>query len=429
MSKIDKDIHQLLEAGVIDNNTALRIENYYESKRTSGRISSNNIISILGALLVGAGVILLVAHNWDELSRTIKLLFAALPLIIGYVLCAIAIVKNRNNIALNESAAIFTTMALGALISLISQIYNIPGSATTFLFIWIALSIPLIYLMRSALVSLLTIVGMVIFMFSTAWSYQPDLSKHLFWILFLAVIPFYINILKTNNDSHSIRIHNWFLSLALILGFWITAKSNSRWDISLLFSFLTALILLREVNIPLLGNHLWGVLKQISIVGIITMLTIASFTDFWEPKILVDGKLFLSKSFIAVMVTTAIALNLLLVKKVFNKKQLEIFDWMFVPVFLAFIINNYSTIIPVIIINLLLLTAGIYYSIKGVKTNSYKQLNTGLTIISILIFCRFFDSDIPFVLRGVIFITVGLAFLFANIYLSKKLKTATDEKK
>ncbi len=42
--------------------------------------SSILYLGILGSLLVGLGIVLLVAHNWDEMSRQCKLSLLFLPL-------------------------------------------------------------------------------------------------------------------------------------------------------------------------------------------------------------------------------------------------------------------------------------------------------------------------------------------------------------
>ena len=41
-------------------------------------------------------------------------------------------------------------------------------------------------------------------------------------------------------------------------------------------------------------------------------------------------------------------------------------------------------------------------------------------IVAALAICRFFDSDLSFVARGVGFIIVGLGFLIANLLLFKR---------
>ena len=82
---ISKDIFELLEANVISEETAEKIREYYQIKKEDSTNKLFIVFGILGALLVGLGLILIIAHNWDELSRTTKIIFAFLPLIVGQV--------------------------------------------------------------------------------------------------------------------------------------------------------------------------------------------------------------------------------------------------------------------------------------------------------------------------------------------------------
>ena len=64
-----KDIQDLVNAEIISDEVADKIQDYY---RTKGSLSKNRlfvVFGILGAILIGLGIILIIAHNWDELSR------------------------------------------------------------------------------------------------------------------------------------------------------------------------------------------------------------------------------------------------------------------------------------------------------------------------------------------------------------------------
>jgi uncharacterized membrane protein len=91
-----KDIPELLKAGVITKETADSIQDYYQTKSGSSANRLFIVFGILGAILVGLGIILIIAHNWDELSRATKTLFAFLPLLIGQVLCGFVLIKKQN---------------------------------------------------------------------------------------------------------------------------------------------------------------------------------------------------------------------------------------------------------------------------------------------------------------------------------------------
>ena len=73
-------------------------------------------------------------------------------------------------------------------------------------------------------------------------------------------------------------------------------------------------------------------------------------------------------------------------------------------------------------LGLLTLLVAILTIREGAIRNHFGILNYGLLIITGLIICRFFDINIDFVLKGFLFVLVGLGFFFANMWMMKKKK-------
>ncbi|HEY9009292.1 MAG TPA: DUF2157 domain-containing protein, partial [Ohtaekwangia sp.] len=160
MSKpILKDLPELVHAHVISEETAQRIRVYYEQKQEQTPNRLMVVFGILGALLVGLGIILIIAHNWDDFGKPVKLFFALLPLLAGQALCGYTLFKKQDSVAWRESAATFLFLAIAAAISIVSQVYNIDGTLAGFLFIWMLLAFPIIYVVQSSIASLLYIIG------------------------------------------------------------------------------------------------------------------------------------------------------------------------------------------------------------------------------------------------------------------------------
>jgi hypothetical protein len=59
---------------------------------------------------------------------------------------------------------------------------------------------------------------------------------------------------------------------------------------------------------------------------------------------------------------------------------------------------------------------------RGAKNDHLGILNYGLLTITALVVCRFFDSDMSFVLRGILFMLVGGGFFVANYAMLKRRK-------
>ena len=127
------DLAELVDAKIIAEDTAQKIEAFYKTKQSSPENKLFVLFSILGAILVGAGVILIIAHNWDELPRFSKVIFAFMPLVIAQFLCVYTLLKKKGNIAWSESVSVLCFFTVGACISLVGQIYNLYGNFPLFL--------------------------------------------------------------------------------------------------------------------------------------------------------------------------------------------------------------------------------------------------------------------------------------------------------
>jgi hypothetical protein len=79
-----------------------------------------------------------------------------------------------------------------------------------------------------------------------------------------------------------------------------------------------------------------------------------------------------------------------------------------------------------VLINLLILTIGLLHVREGAKKDHLGILNFGLLVITILTVCRFFDDNISFVIRGVLFVGAGVGFFVAN-YLMIKRRRENEE--
>jgi hypothetical protein len=79
-----------------------------------------------------------------------------------------------------------------------------------------------------------------------------------------------------------------------------------------------------------------------------------------------------------------------------------------------------SSALPRIFVNLLIFLVGLGYVLKGHREERVGIMNYGLIILTALIICRYFDTEISFIVKGLLFIGVGAGFFFANYrFLSK----------
>lgn len=420
---IKKELKDLIDNDIISEDIADKIRKYYQNDAPKQKQRLLIIFSIIGAVLISLGILLLIAHNWDNLSRITKTILAFLPIIIGQTACAYSFFKKDNHPIWTEGSGIFLSISIGATMSLISQIYNIPGSLGTFVFYWSILSIPIIYLMQSQITAVFSLLLVVVFAVNSGYSYHSDLPSILTWPLFISIIPFYIKRINHNNQGIFVHIFTWLLCLSLTIIMGIHGKSQE--DLLFISYFLMfQLFYLFGQNYSEKQNYTYQ--KTFSIAGMIGMnavLLTLSFNRIWinilEQKV-VFNQLFTSPEFIQLCFVLIISIWVKTrLSKANHISKTDFYRHLDIPFIIIFILG-YFLPISVYLINMLILAIGIFTIKEGLNKNSLSILNLGLFITSLLIIFRFFDADLSFVLKGILFILLGLSFFLANYLLIKK---------
>ena len=120
-----------------------------------GRLIS--ILAVLGAILVGIGVILFLAANWDAILRPIRLALVMACVPAAYALAYwLRYVKGYERVG--AAFILLATVIYGAAIHLVAQIYNFPLYDPTLFTYWFAGVVPIAYLTRSQPTVFLSIV-------------------------------------------------------------------------------------------------------------------------------------------------------------------------------------------------------------------------------------------------------------------------------
>ena len=435
MSKhVLNELPDLVNAGIITGDISDNIENYYRQKQRSqpdGRI--NTVFAIIGTILVSLGIILIVAHNWDQLSRPVKLFFSFMPLIIGQVLCGYTLSKKMDNTAFRESSATFLFSAFGACLALVSQLYHINGTLEDLLFTWMLVGFPLIYIMRSSMVSLLYIGGITLYALYDGHGINSNGWHHYWWMLLL-VIPHYWSLFRNKPQSNFTYFHHWFIPLSLTI------------CVPTLGSFFSELLFVAYMSMfgafYLLGTSPTFYNKRIfsngyiviGSLGTVILLLLASFRFFWdefrELKEYVTGKqgFFEMPEIIAAVVFFFIA-SMLLFHHLRSRgdKPVNFMGFIYIIFALVCFIGDSNPSTAAVIMNILVLGVAIFIIARGNYLNHLGILNYGLLVITALVTCRFFDTNISFVIRGLMFIAVGAGFFIANNRLLKKRKLHNEK--
>jgi len=419
---LNKELPKLVKEGVISQEVSDSIFNYYQKEKTPDQSRLMLVFGVIGAILVGLGIILIIAHNWNDFLRPLKTGFALLPLIIGQLACGYTILRKKESPAWREASTSFLFFAIGSCISLISQIYNIPGEMGSFLFLWMILFLPIPFVMKSSVGSLLFLIGSSFYALNVGYWEFPDTPPY--WYLFFIAVTliFYLQLKKQKPESNALVFHNWLIPLSLTI---CLGSFSIHHEEILFLAYMSMFAIFTQignteslVNQPARNNAF----RIIGWLGSVTILLILSFDAVWEDfrrEIYQYSELITAPEVYTTLLVSIAAI--FLAYRAFAKNKLRINEILFFVLLLIYILSSHSSF-AFVLVNLLLFTFGLLTIISGTNQRSLMLMNSGLLIITALIICRFFDTDLSFVIRGVLFLSIGFGFFIANYQLLKKKK-------
>lgn len=412
------------EQGLVSNEAKNSILDLYRSQEDGDerRSALSNILLVsLGALLIGGGIILLLAHNWENFGKGLRTFLSFLPLVLAQALCWYGVQYQPQSRPLRESGAVLLFFAVAASIALISQTYHIYGDLERFLVVWLLLTLPIVYLMRSA-TTLMLISAIILWLCC--------LEREPYWLLYIALAP-YLYKLHRQNSRLLLHWSLWIgligLTISVVYGSSYYASPLDHWGIYIALALGCAFYALGYWWFGFDNTKFWTNAPTslgILIIGFISLMftwygrTLPS--DLWQ----VESPMTLNEYAILTIFTVSIVFTALFITR--NWKVLSVSNWVALSSFAfvllgitGFFIHQNQNVF-VIASNLYILTGSVLLMFQGINRNRLLLLNGGLIWFSLLVLFRFFDSDIPFVYKGVIFIVIGSAFIATNIWFKKK---------
>lgn len=421
---------ELIEAGLLNKDQAEKIRRYYEQKEDRSGNRTLIVFGTLGAILVGLGIILIVAHNWDELSRPLKVFFAFLPLVLGQLACFYVLWRRFDEVVWREGAATFLFLALGACLSMISQIYNISGQISDLLWLWMLLALPLIYLLRSSIASLLYWTGITYYACQQAYVEYPTAVPYWYWLFILPALPHYFLLIKNKPESNFTIFHHWIIPLSLIISLGSFGQNEELLMFLAYFSLFGWLYLIGRLAYFEDQNLINNGFLILGSLGSVIILLMLSFDFFWEELYRQRDDFWtwtgLPEFYVCLILTLLAGGFLYRLVRHQPAHGWGLMDILFLLFLFVFGTGVNAPGQALVAVNLLLFLLGIFYIRRGARLDHLGILNYGLLIITALIICRFFDTKFSFILRGSLFVLVGIGFFAAN-YLMLKKRKQTDQ--
>jgi uncharacterized membrane protein len=406
--------------GLITEEQALAIRARYLEPAT--KRWSVIITSVFGSLLVGLGIILLLAYNWTDLSRAARAGIAYLPLVAALGLCGWIVFTGKTGTGLREGAGAFLALAVGASLALVAQTYQLGGTFRALTLAWMLLILPSVYVLDAVMPALIYLFGI------TGWAIGQrcyDDNPWAFWALLAGIVPYLVWCQIRNRDSLRGVWVLWGVVISAAAG---VATGMHAHEPVLWFSLYAAFF-----TVCLLAGELWGAreltlwgrpLTLLGGAGLGVMVFLYSFIWFWEEMdrnyryywgyqekaVAVDAGL------VAFFTVLAVVLLVLAFRRLRNWPLRLAAAFPVVAAVLVALNTGLAgkELIPAIVMNVYAFGLGGLIVSDAVRESKLGQMNLGLLLLAALITARFFDADMSILGRGIAFIVLGLAFLAAN---------------
>lgn len=423
----------LVANGVLSEPSAEALRRHYslESSQSSGRNLVLLFFGVLGALLIGGGIILLFAHNWQGLGRPMRTILSFTPLLLAQFLSGWVIQQEKSSAIWRESVSLFHSLAVAACIALIAQTYHMPGAFDSFLLTWMLLSLPLVYLLNALTPLLIYIAGII------TWAgYQQSIGEHAlyFWPLIALTIPFVWKTLRENPTSPRADLLFKYSMLAgtCALGIVLGKGMPGLWIpfYACLFGglYLAGGIRWRQEFAGMrFSARIYGAWAIIVLVFVLTwewpweevgwnFLRWRHNTNYDLAALWVDS--------IIGIVLTGFVVSMLVTSIRRNCPYDMLLGWAAPAVVIAYFIAAVGgAMFSTLLMNFYLLAAGIGLVVQGVRREQLRLFNTGMAIGSLLVIARFFDSGFSFIAKGLVFIVLGILFLLCNFVIVRRKET------
>ncbi|HSP45474.1 MAG TPA: DUF2157 domain-containing protein [Chthoniobacterales bacterium] len=426
------ELPELTARGVLSSEAAEALRQHYADEVPSEPRRIGFVLSaILGSLLIGAGIILLVAHNWDFLSRPIRCAIAFTPLVISHGLGVFVLLRRNESTSWRESAAILNVAAIGTAIALVSQTYQIQGDFARFILVWMLLALPIIYLFGTSVGLSIYFVGVTVWVLSSkTGDFLGVRPNDLWgWALLLLGVPAFIARLRRDRSGYGTLLALTALAVAAAFGLGQTdgLGAQSFWRCS--FAAFWSVVYL--VGVASFKD--WRTTRPHPFVaagwmGILSLAIFLSFQESWRTQRWQNAVDLIPRHYPDVLAAGiqggwVLAALLFAAHAFWEKRKVDLAPAAFAPVALVawgIAKRTGNALIPSLLMNFFMLALGIFTLLRGIRAGRVFEANLGMLVIASLAVARFFDNDLEFVARGIAFIAIGIGFLVTNLVVFKR---------
>lgn len=395
----------------------------------SGGSLAQLIVGAVGAVLIGTGLIAVLAYNWDDFPRWVRLLLALGPLaasqaVSGWVLKQAEAARPWQR----EAAAAMQAAAAGAALALVSQIYNLPGRWPDFLFWWCVVSLPLAWVLRSQAVAIAYLIGITVWTVAQA-AEQTTLQRFVdggdvrlwFPLLLAGILPLWPGPGLRDwpaAGGRTVLAASALVGLIAVAAFASNRPSASNQAFFWLAMLSSAAVLLVPLSPAGIAEPL--ALKPQVQLGGLALIVMALFATYEEPaRELVESVGFALPLGWCWLLLAVLAGFAVLAFRQGRFAVLAVAAVTVLPVAVAPLSPPAAGGWPVAIASSCGLLAMAVALIALEFLGRQGAARIGAALITLLVILRMADANVSLLVKGLAFIVIGIGFLGFNLFISR----------
>ncbi len=399
--------------GLIDGQLAAQLRARY-AREEGERPIAQMLLACFGALLIGSGIILLLAHNWEQLPRAARAVFSFGLLVMGHLLSVWALYRVRISMVWRESAAVFLGMAIAACIALIGQTYHIPGNLESFLLIWGLLLLPMPFVLCSGFQFILMQAVWAVWAVQVPSAWEP-------WAIYLAVIVLsYGYILLLSGKGQRLLLH-WTMALVLALAVPVLwpVKMDGSWML-VIGGLFTVFHICSGVGTPY--GRGWRQLPYATVgsIGFFILVLILTVPGAWS-QVRPSG----AERHLLILIGVLVAGLTVLRWQRDTLWQIKAAGFWLVALAYLLMLSGMREA-GALLMNGFILAWSILLMREGFVVRKLAAFNLGYLQMTLLLIFRFFDEAFGILPRAGVFIALGTAFIWIQFRIGKRLREGGD---
>ncbi len=377
------------------------------------------IIAVLGAALIGGGVILLVAYNWETLGRGARVFLSFLPLLICQLIALYVLLNKYDSAAWREASAMSVMAAVAASIALIGQTYNISGNLPGFLLTWLLLSLPTVLVLRATMSSFL-LIGQFLFWMGEVKGLGPFAYEAWILLSLCLVVMAWLQL----RDGRDKAFLNLLAGIAITVCLFSSLETNG--DDGFLLLAIPWLVVVHFTGFRFSNLTSGKVLLWIARIILLILLFSFSFDDFWRgfSSSSLRTVEFMEQPGDVVIVGLFYIISVVLLVKMWRTNVAIRFVYIAPLVTIScWYLSLYGrTELAAAVVSLYAIALGLALILPSLEEERTSRIQLGVGIICMTLLLKFFDYDMSLLSRGIAFIVAGGGFLGLNYWLSKSRK-------